>query len=115
LISSIYNNKGDVQYVNCENKGAVPGIDVDSGVEIAAMITADGPKPIAISSLPSTIKGTIQNIKAFEQLVCEAAVTGSREVAMAAFNSNPLIPSDTVGRDMLEEMIEAHKEYLPQF
>lgn len=28
---------------------------------------------------------------------------------------NPLVPSDKVAKQILDEMLEAHKEYLPQF
>jgi len=115
LIASIYNNKGDVQYVNCKNDGAVSGIDNNSGVEIAAVITSEGPKPMAIGDISPTIRGTIQNIKAFESLVCEAAVKGDKNIALTAMNSNPLITSDTVASELFEEMLEAHKEYLPRF
>lgn len=115
LIASIYTDKGDIQYVNCKNNGAVSGIDNNSGVEIAAVITADGPKPMAIGTLPPTIRGTIQNIKAFESLVCEAAVTGNKNIAITALNNNPLVPSDTMASEIFEEMLEAHKRYLPNF
>lgn len=115
LIASIYNDKGDIQYVNCKNNGAVNQIDKNSGVEIAAVITADGPKPIAIGELPSTISGTILNIKAFERLTCEAAVKGDRNAALVAMNNNPLITSDTEAVKLFDEMLEAHKKYLPKF
>ena len=115
LIQSIYTDKGDIQYVNCKNNGAIPEIDLNSGVEIAAVITADGPKPIAVGKLPNTIKGTILNIKAFEQLTCEAAVTGDKNIALAAMNANPLVVSDTEAIEMFNELLEAHKKYLPRF
>jgi 6-phospho-beta-glucosidase len=28
---------------------------------------------------------------------------------------NPLVPSDAIAKSILDEMLEAHKEYLPQF
>lgn len=115
LINSIYNNKCDIQYVNCLNNGAVSNLPKESGVEIAAMITADGPKPIAIGELPIGINGTIQNIKTFERLVCEAAITGDRDIAITALTLNPLITSDKLAHVVFDELLEAHKKYLPQF
>ncbi len=75
LISSIYNDKGDIQYVNTRNGGALSNLPEDTVVEIAAKITKGGPVPIAVGEIPYSINGSIQNIKTFERMVCEAAVT----------------------------------------
>lgn len=115
LISSIYTNKCDIQYVNCQNKGTISNLPYESAVEAAAVITKDGPKPIAIGEIPYTINGTIQMIKSFERMVCEAAVTGNRDLAVAALDMNPLVTSDTDANIIVDELIEAHKAYLPQF
>lgn len=115
LICSIYNNTGDIQYVNVRNNGAISNLPKDSAVEIGCVITADGPKPIAQGEIPYAINGTIQMIKTFERLVCEAAVTGERKTAVAALNMNPLITSDTLANQVFDELLEAHKKYLPQF
>lgn len=115
LINSIYNDKCDVQYVNCLNNGAISNLPKESEVEIAAMITADGPKPLTLGELPVAINGTIQNIKTFERLVCEAAVTGNRDLAITALTLNPLISSDKLAAIVFDELLEAHKKYLPQF
>lgn len=54
-------------------------------------------------------------IKTFERLVVEAAVQGSREKAVATLNLNPLCPSDTLANIVVDELLKAHKQYLPQF
>ncbi|RBN37222.1 6-phospho-beta-glucosidase, partial [Priestia megaterium] len=48
-------------------------------------------------------------------LGAEAAVTGSFEKALVALTINPLIPSDDLAEDVLQALLEAHKEYLPLF
>ena len=115
LITSIYTNKCDIQYVNCQNRGAVTNLPYESAIEVAAVITKDGPKPIAVGELPYTISGTIQMIKSFERMVCEAAVKGDRNLAVAALNLNPLVTSDAEANVIVDELLEAHKQYLPQF
>ena len=115
LICSIYNNTGDIQYVNVRNDGAVSNLPAESAVEIGCVITADGPKPLAQGEIPVSLNGTIQNIKTFERLVCQAAVTGDRKIAIAALNMNPLVPSDKIANEVFDELLEAHKKYLPQF
>lgn len=115
LITSIYTDKRDIQPVNTKNKGAISGISYDSAVEISCVITKDGPKPITMGELPVAVNGLVQQIKSFERKTIEAAVTGDYATALTAMTINPLVPSDKVGKVILDEMLEAHKEYLPQF
>lgn len=115
LIASIYANKGDIQYVDVRNAGTISDLPYDSAVEVACIITGDGPKPIATGELKQQISGTIQMIKAFERMVVDAAVNGDRDLAVTALNMNPLCPSDKLANIVVDELIEAHKEYLPQF
>ena len=115
LIQSIYNNTGDIQYVDVRNNGAISDLPANSAVEVACRITADGPKPIATGELKLPISGYVHMMKTFERMVCEAAVTGNRDLAVTALNINPLCPSDTLANQVIDELIEAHKDYLPQF
>lgn len=115
LISSIYNDKRDIQPVNTINNGAIANIPFESAVEVSCVITKDGPKPIINGHLPVAVQGLVQQIKSFERIAAEAAVTGNYDTALLAMTINPLVPSDTVGKAILNEMLEAHKDYLPQF
>lgn len=115
LVNSIVNNKKDVQYVNTLNRGTVTDLPYESVIETASMITKDGPRPINYGQIPYRLNGTIQTLKTFERMVCEAAVTGDKDLAIAALTLNPLVDSDTVAIKVFEELYEAHKKYLPQF
>jgi 6-phospho-beta-glucosidase len=115
LINSIYNDKRDIQPVNTRNNGAIASIPNDSAVEVNCVITKDGPKPIAVGDLPVAVRGLVQQIKSFERLAAETAVTGNYHTALLAMTINPLVPSDKIAKQILDEMLEAHEEYLPQF
>ena len=115
LINSIYNDKRDIQPVDTINNGAIKGIDNDSAVEVSCVITKDGPKPVEIGELPIAVRGLIQEIKTFERLVIEAAVEGNYEKAVLALTVNPLVASDALAKILVDELLEAHKDYLPQF
>lgn len=115
LIHSIYNDKCDIQPVDIRNNGAIEGIDDDSAVEVSCLITKDGPKPLAIGKLPIAVNGLVQEIKSFERLAVEAAVEGNYEKAVLALTINPLVRSDELAKTLVDELLEAHKEYLPQF
>jgi 6-phospho-beta-glucosidase len=115
LIHSLYTNKGDIQPVNVRNHGAIASIPPDSAVEVNCVITKEGPKPIAVGDLPVAVRGLVQQIKSFERVAAEAAVTGDYHTALVAMTINPLVPSDTIAKQLLDEMLEAHREHLPQF
>lgn len=115
VIASIYNDKKDIQVLNVQNKGAILELDYDSAVEVNCIVTKNGPIPITMGKLPVQILGLIQQIKSFERIGAEAAVTGSYEKALLALTINPLIPSDDLAEKVLQRLLEAHKEYLPQF
>lgn len=70
---------------------------------------------MAVGDLPVPVRGLVQQIKSFERVAAEAAVTGDYHKALLAMAINPLVPSDVVAKQILDEMLEAHKEYLPQF
>lgn len=115
LIDSMYNDRHDIQVVNTKNNGAITDIPKESAVEVNCVITKEGPKPIAIGELPIAVKGLVQQIKSFEIIASKAAVTGNYQDALLALTINPLVPSDNIAKKILDEMVEAHQDYLPQF
>lgn len=115
LISSLYNDKGDIQVVDTLNNGAISNLPDDVVVEVSSVITKDGPKPISVGALPTQVVGLIQQLKAFEILTTSVAVSGNYNDALVAMSINPLVQSEITAKKILDEMLEAHKEYLPQF
>ncbi|EGT4529898.1 TPA: 6-phospho-beta-glucosidase [Clostridioides difficile] len=115
LISSIYNDKKDIQVVNTLNNGSIRDFKDEQAVEVSSVITKNGPKPISIGYLPDSVHGLVSQIKSFEVLAAKAAVYGDYESALLALCINPLIPSDDLAKTILDEMLEAHKDYLPRF
>ena len=105
----------------CDRPGHLELLRADGVVKVVgpgnrfAMITADGPKPLAVGELSPAINRSIQTIKSFERLVAEAAVTGNRDLLVAALVANPLCDSDAAANAVIDGLLEAHKAYLPQF
>lgn len=114
LIASIYNDTCDIQYVNVLNKGAITDLPADCVIEAACMITADGPKPIALGALKPQFSGLVQHMKTFERQGVKAAVSGKRSDAILALTINPLVNGDDKAHKVFDALVEAHKDYLPQ-
>ncbi|MCC0663886.1 6-phospho-beta-glucosidase [Clostridioides sp. ZZV15-6597] len=115
LISSMYNDKKDIQVVNTLNNGAIRDFKDEQAVEVSSVITKNGPRPLSIGYLPDSVHGLVSQIKSFEVLAAKAAVYGDYDSALLALCINPLIPSDDLAKTILDEMLEAHKDYLPRF
>ncbi len=115
LMASIHNNKGDVQAVNTLNGGAVSCLPGDVVVEVSSRITSEGPLPVCTKDLPTACRGLVQQMKAYELQACQAAVSGNYGDALVAIITNPLVQSQNVGRKVLNDLLIAHSDYLPQF
>lgn len=114
-ISSIYNNKNTHIVVSTKNNGAVVDLPDDCVVEVSAHIGSIGALPIAFGPMEPAQRGWLQVMKNMELCVCEAAVTGDYGLALQAFFLNPQITSGKTAKRILDELLIAHKKYLPQF
>lgn len=115
LMDSIYNNKQDIQTVNTLNEGAIPDLPDNVVIETNCVITEDGPQTIPVGPLPDMIKGLILQMKTFENLVIRASLTGNYYDAYKALVVNPLVADEHLSRLVLDDLLIAHENYLPQF
>ncbi|EMT39493.1 Alpha-galactosidase/6-phospho-beta-glucosidase, family 4 of glycosyl hydrolases [Thermoanaerobacter thermohydrosulfuricus WC1] len=115
LICSIYNDKKDIHVVNVRNNGTIADLPDDVVIETNAIIDRNGAHPINIGHVPAKIRGLMQAVKAYEELTIEAGVKGDYYTALQALTIHPLIPSATVAKKILDDILEQNKEYLPQY
>lgn len=114
-INAIYNNKQIPMVVSTQNNGALSDLDDQCIVEVTSYIGATGALPIAWGKMPNAQRGWLQMMKAMEECVIEAALTGDYGQLLEAFALNPLIPSGKNARQVLDELLLAHQDYLPKF
>ncbi len=115
LISDIHNNRGTTHIVNVQNNGSIENLADDAVVEVACTVDRGGAVPQKLGEAPSTVRGLLCAVKCYEELTAEAAVTGDRRTALLALLAHPLVPSHNVAEALLERILEAHAEHLPQF
>ncbi|CVH76763.1 putative 6-phospho-beta-glucosidase [Clostridiales bacterium CHKCI006] len=114
-ISSIYNDKRRHMVVSTQNNGAIADLPYDCIVEISSIIGGDGAMPLTWGKFNPSERGWVQLMKAMEECVIEAAITGNYGLALAAFEMNPQVEHGQVAQTVLDELLVAHKKYLPQF
>jgi len=115
LIDSHYNDLGQVHVVNVPHRGAIPGWPADWVLEMPCTVDREGIHPIPAEPLPPACFGLIAQVKMYELLTVEAAVHGDREAAYQALLAHPIGPSADKVQEVLDDMLETNRQYLPQF
>ena len=116
LIDCIHNDRKETHVVDIRNNGAIPFLRDDDVVEISSTVRRDSITPQPITVMPNEqIVALIQTVKAYERLTVEAALTGDRIAALRALMVHPLVGDFNLAQQCFDEMLEAHREYLPQF
>jgi 6-phospho-beta-glucosidase len=115
LLTAHYNDLGETHVVNIKNNGAVKEWPADWVLEIPATVRRSGITPIPTEPLPPSQFGLIAAVKAYELLTVEAAVSGDRDAAYQALLVHPLGPRANKVQEVLDDMLETHRAYLPRF
>ena len=115
VMDAAYNNIDKLMVVNVENMGTLPFLPDDAVIETNCVVNASGVKPIATPPPPKSVWGLISAVKNYEQLTAEAALTGSKELALQALVAHPLVGDYDGAKGLLDEMLEANSAYLSGF
>ena len=97
-----------------ENKGAIRNFDETAMVEIPCIVGSNGPEPLSIGDIPRFQKGLMEQQVAVEKLVVEAWAEKSYQKLWQAITLSKTVPSATVAKEILDDLIEANKEYWPE-
>ena len=116
LLSAIHNDKNERHVVNILGGGAVPFLNDNDAVEVAAMVSRAGLVPIPLRSETNAhIRGLCRIVKEYEKLTVIAALNGDDDAALNALMLHPLVGDFIAAKACYEEMKLAHREHLPQF
>jgi 6-phospho-beta-glucosidase len=115
LIMSLMLDRRDVQIVNAHNGNSIADFPEDVSVEVPCVVGAHGVTPLVMGHFPESIRSLAIRAKAWESAVVKAAVSGSRRDAVLAMLQNPLVPDYPTAVKLVDEMLEANRQYLPQF
>lgn len=115
LVDAIYNDRNNIQVVNCLNHGAISFMEDTDAIEISARVGRDGATPIPTTCTNEHIAEIMKTVKAYERHAVKAALTGSKDEAMRALMINPLVFDYDKAYACFNEMLEANRTYLPEF
>jgi len=126
LVRDLFNASGDSHVLNVTNDRAIAFLPPEVVVETPAHVgdgkieslpaVVDAAGTVAGYPVPREVVELILRVKEYELLAVEAAVSGSRSVAMQALRAHPLLDGrENVIPELFESLLTAHREYLPQF
>jgi len=101
--------------VNIPNQGFVTNLPKDAIVEVPAVMGPSGTRGIHVGDVPKGVAATLQHRIMQQELTVDAALTGDRNLALQALLADPMIPSIEVAENLLDDLLKAHADYLPQF
>ncbi len=116
LIEAIAGNSNAyIPTVNIPNQGYIPNLPDGIIVEVPAVANGAGIHGLGLDPLPEPIAELCRREAALAGLVVDAAVTGSRELALQALLLDPMISDFYQAEGILKDYLEAYAEWLPQF
>jgi alpha-galactosidase len=101
--------------LNIPNDGCITNLKRDAVVEVPAIVGADRIYGLVLGDLPPAIAAVLELQLRIMDMVVEAAVTGDRRLALQALIVDPACPDPVAAEKILDEMLIAQAEYLPQF
>jgi alpha-galactosidase len=101
--------------INVPNNGAIANLPGHTIVEAPAVIGAMGALPLRMGALPPIVAELCRREAERVELVVDAAVHGSRELALQALALDPTVDDLDVARAILDDYLETQRAHLPQF
>lgn len=96
------------------NEGAIENFDPTAMVEIPCSVGATGYEKVCIGTIPQFQKGLMEQQVSVEKLVVEAWIAGSYQKLWQALTLSKTVPSASVAKQILDDLIEANKDYWPK-
>ena len=114
LATAIAFNTQERMLLIVPNNGAIHNSDDEAMVEIPCLAGHNGPEPLTVGDIPQFQKGLMSQQVAVEKLVVDAWEQHSYQRLWQAITLSKTVPSASVAKAILDDLIEANKEYWPE-
>jgi alpha-galactosidase len=115
LIAAISLNRRETHIVNIPNNGSVPNLPDYAIVEVQGVTDSQGFRGLYMGEIPLPVAGILQARVLQQELAVDAGVYGDRNLALQAFIEDESTVSIEDAEAMLDELLAAHADMLPQF
>jgi alpha-galactosidase len=115
IIAAMATGKRMVCIANIANQGAIPNLPATAEVEVEAVTDSSGVRPLVMGEAPPLLKALLEKRFVWHELVADAAVTGDRTKALQALLIDEMAIIPEKAQAMLDELLQASSDLLPQF
>ena len=113
-MEGIATNSGQYELsVNLPNtEGIIEGLPRDLVVECPAIVDKKGLHGVKLEGAPKGILGLWRNQASVQDLVVEAVLTQSKEIALQALLVDPVVQNAESAEKTLDEILHLQKDYI---
>jgi len=117
IIRAIKTNEKYIGIMNLPNAGQVNNLPKGVVVETYGVIDATGMLATVYGDVPAGVQNVLQKHISNQEITIQAVLTGDRRLALQVLLNDPLSSRLKIAQagQLLEEMLEANKQYLPKF
>lgn len=108
----LHNKKALIEAGVVYNDSAIPNLPPDLAVEIPVVVDGAGIHKVSPGSLPDPIAKLLAMQASVQQLSVEAAVRGSRDLALQALLIDPVVNSISAAEKILDELWAVNSPYI---
>lgn len=101
--------------INVVNRGAIDNLSPDVIVEVPAVLAADSAEAVHVGPLPDQIAPICALHGSINNLVADAAATGSKQKALQALLLDPFVHSMKVAEKLLDDILCYNRKYDTRF
>ena len=115
LVDALQGEGNRVMILDVPNRSSLPFLDEEAIVEVPCVIGRGGVVPTAIGTVPLEAQGLILAVRAAERAAIDAALAGSRSLAIKALALHPLVPSVSVAEKILAGYLAGQPAFAERF
>ena len=115
MADSLARRESRVPSIIVPNDRYIENVSRDAVVEVPGLVESGDVRGMAVGALPGPVAAMVQNEVEIQKLVVDAAVSGSRDLALGALLIDPVVNSARKAEALLDDILSTHSAYLPRF
>ena len=97
------------------NDGLIENLPAESVVEVPGLIQDGSPCGVPVGAMPEPVAALLRHELAVQDVAVEAALEGSRDLALEALLLDPVVNSARAAESFLDDALRTHRAHLPRF
>jgi 6-phospho-beta-glucosidase len=104
VVQAIHFYTGATLPLNVRNQGNFPFLEEEDVVEVPCAVGSNGPLALQVEPVPDGVGKLMAQVKGYERLTVQAALTRSRELAIEALANHPLVEDLPLARKLMDAL-----------